>query len=251
MYMKDKVTVITGAASGIGLATVRRMAVEGAKIVAVDIKDTGDHVQELAQMGAQALFVQADVSKPQEVERLVGETLTSFGRLDVLVNNAGIGLPKKITETTEADWDRLMDVNLKSVFLCVRAAIPIMERQGGGVIVNVASELGLVGGSEIAAYCASKGGVVQLTKALAVDHSHDGIRVNCVCPGPVATPLLESIIAGSSDPERERRRITQKIPLERVAQPEEIANVILFLASDESSYMTGSVVVVDGGSTAQ
>jgi NAD(P)-dependent dehydrogenase (short-subunit alcohol dehydrogenase family) len=251
MRMKDKVTVITGAASGIGLATARRMAVEGAKVVAVDVKEAGDHVQELAQMGAEALFVQADVSKPQGVERLVDQTLTSFGRLDVLVNNAGIGLPKKITETTEADWDRLMDINLKSVFLCARAAIPIMERQGGGVIVNVASELGVVGGSEIAAYCASKGGVVQLTKALAVDHSHSGIRVNCVCPGPVATPLLEYIIEGSSDPQGERRRMTQKIPLARIAQPEEISNVILFLASDESSYMTGSIVVVDGGLIAQ
>jgi NAD(P)-dependent dehydrogenase (short-subunit alcohol dehydrogenase family) len=251
MRMKDKVAVITGAASGIGLATVRRMAVEGARIVAVDVKDTGDHLQELAPMGAQALFVRADVSKDQEAKRLVSETLTSFGRVDVLVNNAGIGLPKKITATTEADWNRLMEVNLKSVFLCARAVIPLMGRQGGGVIVNVASELGLVGGSEIAAYCASKGGVVQLTKALAVDHSGDGIRVNCVCPGPVATPLLESIVEGSSDPEQERRRITQKVLLRRIARPEEIANVILFLASDESSYMTGSIVVVDGGSTAQ
>ena len=143
-----------------------------------------------------------------------------------------------------------MEVNLKGVFLCSRASIPAMRRQGGGVIVNVASELGLVGGSEIAAYCATKGGVVQLTKAMAVDHASEGIRVNCVCPGPVDTPLLEATIQGSSDPEEERRRIVEKTLIKRFGRPEEIANVILFLASSESSYMTGSVVAVDGGVTA-
>ncbi|HEM60709.1 MAG TPA: SDR family oxidoreductase, partial [Chloroflexi bacterium] len=149
------------------------------------------------------------------------------------------------------EWDRLMAVNLKGVLLCSRAAIPIMRSQGQGVIVNVASELGLVGGSEIAAYCASKGGVVQLTKAMAVDHAPDGIRVNCVCPGPVDTPLLASIIQSSADPSAERRSIVEKTLLRRLGHPEEIASAILFLASHESSYMTGSAVLVDGGVTAQ
>ena len=144
-----------------------------------------------------------------------------------------------------------MSVNLKGVFLCSKAAILAMRRRGGGVIVNVASELGIVGASEIAAYCASKGGVVQLTKAMAIDHAPENIRVNCVCPGPVATPLLESIIAAAPDPELEERIIVSKTLLKRLAQPEEIAHAILFVASDESSYMTGSIVAVDGGWTAQ
>jgi NAD(P)-dependent dehydrogenase (short-subunit alcohol dehydrogenase family) len=170
--------------------------------------------------------------------------------MDILVNNAGVELPKRITETTEAEWDRLMDVNLKGVFLCSRAAIPAMQQQGGGVIVNVGSELGVVGGSEIAAYCATKGGVVQLTKAMAVDHAADGIRVNCVCPGPVATPLLEATIQGPTDPEKERLSVLDKTLMKRFGQPTEIASAILFLASDESSYMTGSILVVDGSVTA-
>jgi len=249
--MKDKVAVVTGAASGIGSATIRRFAAEGATIVAADIADASDSVRELTRMGVAARFVHADVTKASQIESLVNETVTSFGRLDVLVNNAGIELPKKITDTSEAEWDRLLDVNLKGVFLCAKASIPVMQRQGGGVIINVASELGLVGGSEIAAYSASKGGVVQLTKALAIDHASDNIRVNCVCPGPVETPLLQAIIDGSSNPDQERRSIIEKTLLKRVGQPDEIANVIAFLASSESSYMTGSIVVVDGGCTAQ
>jgi NAD(P)-dependent dehydrogenase (short-subunit alcohol dehydrogenase family) len=250
MRMKDRVSVITGAGSGIGLATAHRLAREGATVILADCRNATAQANELATSGAEARFVQTDVSSAAQVEKLIQETLSAFGRLDVLVNNAGVELPKTITETTEAEWDRLMEINLKGVFLCSRASIPAMRRQGGGVIVNVASELGLVGGSEIAAYCATKGGVVQLTKAMAVDHAADGIRVNCVCPGPVDTPLLEATIRGSSDPEQERRNIVEKTLIKRVGRPEEIANVILFLASSESSYMTGSVVVVDGGVTA-
>lgn len=250
MRMKDKVTIVTGAKSGIGLAAARLLVAEGAKVVIGDIQDATQEVSQLIGAGADALFVQTDVSVPSEVDNLIQNTLTAFGRLDVLVNNAGIELPKRTTDTTEDEWDRLMDINLKGVFLCSRAAIPVMNSRGGGVIVNVASELGLVGGSDIAAYCASKGGVVQLTKAMAVDHAADGIRVNCVCPGPVATPLLDAIIEGSSNPEAERLSIVQKTLLKRLARPEEIATAILLLASDESSYMTGSIVVVDGGCTA-
>jgi NAD(P)-dependent dehydrogenase (short-subunit alcohol dehydrogenase family) len=251
MRLKDKVTVITGAKSGIGLATASRFADEGAKVVLADVRDAEQEVRGITKRGGRALFAQADVSSEAQVKGLIEKTLSAYGRLDVLVNNAGTELAKKVTDTTEAEWDRLMDVNLKGVFLCSKAAIPVMRRQGAGVIVNVASELGLVGGSEIAAYSASKGGVVQLTKAMAIDHIGDGIRVNCVCPGPVATPLLEAIIEASSNPEEERRSIVEKTLMKRVGRSEEIANVILFLASEESSYMTGSVVVVDGGLTAQ
>jgi NAD(P)-dependent dehydrogenase (short-subunit alcohol dehydrogenase family) len=250
MRMKQKVSIITGAQSGIGLATARRFAAEGATVVLADIKDARPAANELVGTGAQARFVQTDVSNASQVEALLEQALSAYGHLDVLVNNAGVELPKRITDTTEAEWDRLMDVNLKGVFLCSRAAITAMQRQGGGVIVNVGSELGVVGGSEIAAYCATKGGVVQLTKAMAVDHAADGIRVNCVCPGPVATPLLEATIQGSTDPEKERLRILDKTLMKRIGHPEEIANAILFLASDESSYMTGSILLVDGGVTA-
>jgi NAD(P)-dependent dehydrogenase (short-subunit alcohol dehydrogenase family) len=248
--LKDKVAIITGAASGIGLAAARRFVAEGAKVVVADVQDASHEVGEMTKQGGEAIFLQVDVSSEAQVDRLIERTVAAYGRLDVLVNCAGVELSKKITDTSEAEWDRLMSVNLKGVFLCSKAAIPVMQRNGG-VIVNVASELGLVGGSEIAAYCASKGGVVQLTKAMAVDHAGDGIRVNCVCPGPVSTPLLEAIIRASSDPEGERRRIAEKTLLKRLGRPEEIANVILFLASEESSYLTGSVVAADGGWTAQ
>jgi NAD(P)-dependent dehydrogenase (short-subunit alcohol dehydrogenase family) len=250
MRMKEKVAIITGAWSGIGLATARRFAAEGAVVVIADVKDASPVANELVGTGAEARFVHTDVSNASQVEALFEQTLSTYGRLDVLVNNAGIELPKRITDTAEAEWDRLMDVNLKGVFLCSRAATVAMKHQGGGVIVNVGSELGLVGGSEIAAYCATKGGVVQLTKAMAVDHAADGIRVNCVCPGPVTTPLLEATIQGSADPEKERRSILDKTLMKRFGHPMEIASAILFLASDESSYMTGSILVVDGGATA-
>ena len=251
MTLKDKVAIITGAKSGIGFAAALRLAAEGAKVVVADVRATQEEAQEIVRRGGDALSVQVDVSSELQVSALISRTVAAYGRLDVLVNNAGVELAKKVTETSEAEWDRLMGVNLKGVFLCSKAAIPEMKRTGGGAIVNVASELGVVGGSEIAAYCASKGGVVQLTKAMAIDHAADGIRVNCVCPGPVSTPLLEAIVAASSDPEEERRRIVDKTLLGRLGQPEEIANVVAFLASGESSYMTGSVVLVDGGWTAQ
>ena len=250
MRMKNKVAIITGARSGIGLATARLFADEGARVVGADIEDATSEVKRLFSSRAEVRFVRTDVSNSQQVSKLIEETLAAHGRVDVLVNNAGIELAKKITDTTEEEWNRLMDVNLKGVYLCSRSVIPVMQRQGGGAIVNVASELGLVGGSDIAAFCASKGGVVQLTKAMSVDHAQHAIRVNCVCPGPVATPLLEATIYAASDPEGERRSIVGKTLMKRVGRPEEIASVILFLASDESSYMTGSVVAVDGGVTA-
>ncbi len=250
MKMKEKIVIITGAKSGIGLATAICFADEGAKVVVADIRDAHQEVSEITKRGAKALFIQVDVSNEPQVTTLIEKTVSTYGRLDILVNNAGIELAKKIIDTTEAEWDRLMNINLKSVFLCSKAAIPIMRRNGGGVIVNVASELGLVGGSEIAAYSASKGGVVQLTKSMAIDHADDGIRVNCVAPGPVSTPLLEAIIEASSNPEEARQSIVGRTLLKRLARAEEIANVIVFMASDESSYITGSVLVVDGGWTA-
>jgi NAD(P)-dependent dehydrogenase (short-subunit alcohol dehydrogenase family) len=251
MRLLDKVAIVTGAKSGIGLATATRFATEGAKVVLADLKDCQPEAETIEKGGGEATSSQIDVSNEKASHALIEKAIAAYGRLDILVNNAGIDLPKKVTETTEAEWDRIMNVNLKGVFNCSKAAISAMGPRGGGIIVNVASALGLVGGSEIAAYCASKGGVVQLTKAMAIDHAADDIRVNAVCPGAVATPLLESIIFGSANPEQERQSIIAKTLVKRLAQPEEIANVILFLASGESSYMTGSIVSVDGGWTAR
>jgi NAD(P)-dependent dehydrogenase (short-subunit alcohol dehydrogenase family) len=246
--LPGKVAIITGAKSGIGLATARLFAAEGSSVVLADINDAS---AEAAAIGSRCAAISVDVTDGRSVQQLVEGTLERFGRLDVLVNNAGVDLAKRVTETDEADWDRVMSVNLKGVFLCSKAATLAMRGHGGGVIVNIASELGLVGGSEIAAYCASKGGVVQLTKAMAVDHAADNIRVNCVCPGPVTTPLLESIIAAAPDPQLEEQSIVSKTLLKRLGRPEEVAHAILFVASDEASYMTGSIVAVDGGWTAQ
>jgi len=251
MGLKEKVAIVTGAKSGIGFATAARFAAEGAKVIMADVREAHQEVSELTRQGAEVRFIQVDVSNELQVSALIEQTVAAYGRIDILVNNAGIELAKKISDTTEAEWDRLMSINLKGVFLFSKAVIPVMRRQHAGVIVNVASELGLVGGSEIAAYSASKGGVVQLTKSMAIDHATDGIRVNCVAPGPVATPLLEAIIASAVNPEHEQRSIVEKTILKRLGQPEEVANVIVFVASDEASYMTGSVVVVDGGWTAQ
>ncbi len=251
MRLRDKVAVVTGAKSGIGFATALRFCAEGAKVIAADLRDARQEIDSIAANGGHAVFVQTDVSSESAAYELIGQTVAKYGRIDVLVNNAGIELAKKVTDTTEEEWDRLMGVNLKGVFLCSKAAVIEMRQTGGGVIVNIASELGLVGGSEIAAYCASKGGVIQLTKAMAIDHAADNIRINCVCPGPINTPLLDRIIAGSAEPKKEKQITEKKTLMKRLGEPAEIANVILFLASDESSYMTGSSVVADGGLTAQ
>jgi NAD(P)-dependent dehydrogenase (short-subunit alcohol dehydrogenase family) len=251
MILKNKVALITGAKSGIGLATAKRFASEGAKVILSDIKEASKETKKIRQGGGEACFFPVDVSKIREVEAVFEKVIKAYGCLDILINNAGIELAKTVTETTLEEWDHLMDVNLKGVFLCSKAAIPLMKSRGGGIIVNVASELGLVGGAEIAAYCASKGGVVQLSRAMAIDHASDHIRVNCVCPGPVDTLLLRKILKSSKNPKQEREHIINSIPLRRIAKPEEIANVILFLASDESSFMTGAAVAVDGGWTAR
>ncbi len=250
MRFTGKTAVVTGARSGIGRATARRFAEEGAQVVLADIREADGEARALTEAGHSAIAVQADVSDEGQVAELMEQALATYGRIDILVNNAGVELTKTVADTTLAEWDHLMAVNLRGVFLCCRAVLPAMRRQGRGVIVNVASELALVGGSEMAAYSASKGGVVQLTRAMAVDHAAEGVRVNCVAPGPVATRLLDAIIGSAADPQAERRSITDNTLLKRLGQPGEIAGVVLFLACDDATYMTGSVVVADGGWTA-
>ena len=251
MRFADKTAIVTGAGSGIGLATTQRLATEGATVIMADVRDADDEAAGIIESGNTARFVLTDVSQESQVRALVDEVVSSHGRVDILVNNAGIAFARTVPDTTLEEWDRLMNVNLKGVFLCSRAVIPSMQQQGGGVIVNVSSEQGLVGASENAAYTATKGGVIQLTKSMAIDHGQDGIRVNCVCPGPVKTPLFDGFVDSVEDPEAEIRSFVEATILKRLGRPEEIASVIAFLASEESSYMTGSVVVADGGLTAQ
>ena len=249
--LQGKVAIVTGGASGIGAATARLFAREGARAVLVDIREDGQRVaDDIAKAGGQCLFVRADVTHAGECEAAVRAAVERFGRVDVLFNNAGVVRRADVTETTEEDWDRVMAVNVRSVFLMSRAAIPAMAGAGGGVIVNTGSGWGLVGGRKAAAYCASKAAVVNLTRAMALDHAGQNIRVNCVCPGDTDTPMLreearqlgqdvESFLAGSASR-----------PLGRMGRPEEVAQAVLFLASDDSSFVTGSTLVVDGGGLA-
>lgn len=249
LRLENKVAIVTGAQRGIGLAIAERYAREGAHVIITDIADATAEAANLS-LGSphKVQFLKMDVGSENDVRNTTDAILGEYGRIDILVNNAGIEFYKPVTTTSEDDWDRLMRVNLKGVFLCSKAVIPAMQKSGG-VIVNVASELGLVGEANVAAYCASKGGVVMLSKAMAIDHGADGIRVNCLCPGPVSTRLLEDVFLESADPEEMRCGFEQRMILNRLGTPEEVAAAALFLASDESTFMTGANLVLDGGWT--
>lgn len=254
MKLRDKVAIITGGASGIGLATARLFAAEGAAIVIGDV--TGEASQKaaesLAKSGAQAVHYHVDVRRPDEVERLVNGAVDTFGGVDILVNNAGVVLTKSTTETSLEEWERVIGVNLTGAWLCARAAIPAMQRRGGGAIINVASNAGLVGFPNLAAYCASKGGLVQLTRAMAMDGAPHHIRVNAICPGHTRTPMGDGFVAAQADPQAfVKEFINVQHPLGRMAEAREMAQAILFLASDDASFVTGSILPVDGGYTAR
>jgi NAD(P)-dependent dehydrogenase (short-subunit alcohol dehydrogenase family) len=252
MRLKDRVALITGGTSGIGEATALLFAAEGAKVAITGRSEArgAGVVERIRERGGEAVFLQADVSVADDCRRAVNETVRAFGRLDVLFNNAGVFYPQTALECSEREWDEQMDVNLKGTFLMSKFALPAMIAQRKGVIVNNSSGWGIVGGDHAVAYCASKGGVVLMTKAMAIDHGAQGIRVNCICPGDVETPMLPldakmrglkwaDYIAGCANR-----------PLGRVGTVEEIAKAVLFLASDDASFMTGAALVVDGGGTA-
>ncbi len=251
MRLDGKSVVITGAASGIGEAASQIFAEEGAKLVLIDINESGERMaRQLRERGAEATFLKADVSKSVDFNAAIKLAIQNYGRLDVLYNNAGIGMYRPFLETSEDDWERIIAVDLKSVFLGCRHAIPEMIRQGGGIIINTASEIGISGARNYAAYCAAKGGVVQITRALALEFGDKNIRVNCLCPGVTQTKMLEQGINKAQDPAARRRYLEQEVPMKRIGKPEEIARGALFLASDESSFMNGSILVIDGGATA-
>ena len=253
MRLKDKVVLITGAASGIGRATALRFGREGASVVAVDIQQAENEntVSCISAEGGRATAVSADVTDSESVGRMVKVAVDTYGRLDILFNNAGTSMRGTILEIDEAIFDRLFAVNVKGVFLGCRAAIPVMKARGGGVILNTASQLGLVGIESSVAYPATKGAVIQMTRCMALDHASDGIRVNCICPGPIDTPLTRRNREQTGDPEAALKDRLQRIPLARIGTPEEIAAVATFLCSDEASYITGAAIVADGGWTAK
>lgn len=242
--LEDKVAVITGAASGIGRETARRFAGEGAKVVVADLADEPGR-EAAEEVGG--LYVRANVTDPDDVQRMYREASEHFGGIDVLFNNAGISPPDddSILETEMDAWERVQNVNLKSVYLCCKYGIPYLLERGGGSVINTASFVAVMGAatSQIS-YTASKGGVLAMSRELGVQFARQGVRVNALCPGPVNTPLLQELFA--KDPEKAKRRLVH-LPMGRFAEAVEIANAVLFLASDESSYMTASTFLVDGG----
>jgi NAD(P)-dependent dehydrogenase (short-subunit alcohol dehydrogenase family) len=252
MRLENKAALITGGTSGIGEATAVLFAKEGAKVAITGRNEKRGEavVERILSDGGEAIFIRADVRKAEECRHAVEETLRAFHRLDILFNNAGVFFPRTIVDCTEEEWDLQMDVNLKGTFLMSKAALPSMIEQRCGVIIHNGSGWGIAGGDAAVAYCASKGGVVLLTKAMAIDHGRQGIRVNCICPGDVDTPMLpedarmrglkwEDYLEGCADR-----------PMGRIGTADEIAKAVLFLASDDSSFMTGAALVVDGGGLA-
>jgi NAD(P)-dependent dehydrogenase (short-subunit alcohol dehydrogenase family) len=252
MKLDGKVALITGGNSGIGSATAALLAKEGAAVVLTGrSQERGEQVAlAINEAGGRALFIRSDVRVADDCRQAVEQTLERFGRIDVLFNNAGVFHPKTVLECTEQEWDETIDSSLKGAFLMSKYALPSMIERGSGSIIHTSSGWGIVGGDRAAAYCAAKGGLVIMTKAMAIDHGPDGIRVNCVCPGDTETPMLpddaekrgmtwEDYLADASDR-----------PLGRIGTAEEIARAVLFLASDDSSFVTGEALVVDGGGIA-
>lgn len=250
--LEGKVALITGGGTGIGRAIALAFAREGAKLAVAGRRKEKltETIRELEKQGGQGLAIVCDVAKAKDAAHAVRETVKNFGRLNVLVNNAGVLHASTIEGISEAEWDRLMTINLKGPFLMCRAALPEFRKSGGGAIINVGSVLGLVAMKDRAAYCASKGGVTLLTKAMALDHAHENVRSNCICPSIVETELVQGLFSASEEGKALRKARIGQIPIGRMGRPEDVAELAVFLASDESSWLTGAAIPLDGGLSA-
>ncbi len=239
MRLKDKVAIVTGAGDGIGKAIAHRFAKEGATVIIAARADNGKTVEEeITKAGGKALYIKTDVADSKTVQAMVDETIKQFNKIDILINNAGIFISGDTINTSEEDWDKIMNINLKGVFLCSKYVIPHMLKQKQGSIVHISSDWGLTAGRDHDAYCASKGAVCNLTRAMSLSYARKGIRVNAVCHGPIETKML---------PKEAEKAIAESVPMGRNGKPEEVANVTLFLASEEASYITGVNYPIDGG----
>jgi NAD(P)-dependent dehydrogenase (short-subunit alcohol dehydrogenase family) len=252
MQLANRTAIITGGASGIGAATAKLFAREGASVFITDINEDAGHATSrvITDAGGTATFNGADVTRDGDCRRIVAAAEQAYGRIHILFNNAGIIRRATVLDLSEDDWDRVMAVNVKAMFLMSKHVIPIMERGGGGSIINMSSGWGLAGGAKAAVYCASKGAVVLLTKAMAVDHGPQKIRVNCLCPGDTDTGMLRNEAQQLGEPSDRFLVESAKRPLGRVGSPDEIAQAALYLASDASSFVTGTALIVDGGGLA-
>ena len=248
MRLKGRKAIITGAAAGIGFETARRFAAEGAQVVLSDIDSMA--VDAAAGEIVGAIAIAADVTDQGQIDRMISGAIEAFGGLDIIVNNAGIPMLGTVETLAEADWDREIDVNLKSIYRTGRAVWPHFKSQGGGVILNTASIAGLLGSPGQASYGAAKAGVINLTRCMAIDGAAIPIRVNCICPGFIETPMVLAYLAGQDDPAASRAEVDAMHPLGGIGRPADIANGFVYLASDEASWVTGTVLTIDGGLTA-
>lgn len=250
--LTGKKAIITGGASGIGRAAAVMLSEAGAAVSIVDLDEAGaeEVVCQIVEAGGQAMFVRGDVSRAEDCQNAVEETVRTWGGVDILFNNAGIIRRASVTELSEEEWDHVMAVNVKSMFLMSKYVIPLMEKEGGGAIVNNASGWGMTGGARAAVYCASKGAVVNLTRAMAVDHGSKNIRVNCIAPGDTDTAMLRNEARQLGELEENFLIDSARRPLGRIGRPVEIAAAVLYLASEEASFITGAILAVDGGGSA-
>jgi len=249
MRLKNKVAIVTGAGSGIGRSIALTFAREGAKVVVADLNEKGglETVDLVKKEKEEAIFVKVDVSQAENIDQMVEVCLKEFGQVDILVNNAGIVKMSPLHETTEEDWDKILGVNLKSVFLSSKKVLPILLGQGKGKIINIASIAGLVGFSNLGAYCASKGGIIALTREMALEYAPKKINVNCIAPGVIKTAMTKEMLAD----EPTRKSLESSTPYPRLGEPEDIAQAAVYLASDESDFVNGEILVVDGGRMAK
>ena len=252
MKLENKTAIVTGGAMGIGKGIAAVFLREGANVVIADVNRTEGEktAAELKRDGVGPVFIECDVAQEEAIRRMVGQTVDRFKALHVLVNNAGIGVYKPVLDTSTEEWDRCLAVNLRGVFLCSKYAIPHIKTAGGGAIVNIASVHSYQNVGGTAPYAASKGGVVTLTRVMAIDHGKDKIRVNAICPGWIYTPLIQGIFAGDPDPAKAKQAVERRQVLGRLGNPEEVGEAAAFLASDEASYITGASLMVDNGMTA-